>query len=259
MRRVLTAFVVAATCMLPLAPTLARAPVPPVKPVVSSKKPNWNMHISGRTVRVHAVTPDTPGPWPTVMLLHGASGLGDGYLIWPVARALAKRGIASAIVQYFDCLPDQVGRKGAVRYFGKRETMLEQAVDQLLRHPNVRGPAIGIYGYSLGGFHGLALAGTDNRISAVVSLAGALPRHVDGNELETAAPVLLVHGKRDRIVPYSRAEETVNAWQRHGRPVRLISLPTAGHVPRGRERDRIVAASVDFLARNLALQIAKLP
>jgi dienelactone hydrolase len=259
MRRVLTAFMVVATCLLPLAHSHARVPLPPAKPLVSNKKPNWNMQIGGRTVRVHAITPETPGPWPTVMLLHGASGLGDGYLIWPVARALAKRGIASAIVQYFDALPDRVGRKGSVQYFAKRESMLEDAVDQLLAHPNVRGPAIGIYGYSLGGFHGLALAGTDRRINAVVSLAGALPRHVSSDELDRAAPVLLLHGTSDRIVPYARAQETVAAWKRHGRSVRLLSLPKTGHVPRGRERERIIAASVDFLAQNMALQMARLP
>ena len=138
----------------------------------SAPAKDWSVRVDGRLVPVHVVQPKTPPPWPTAMLLHGSSGLGRGYLVWPVAYALAARGVASAVVEYFDALPDQVGHKGAVQYFSVRERQLDAVVDGILAQPEVMGPQIGVYGYSLGGFHGLALAVTNPRVAAVVSLAG---------------------------------------------------------------------------------------
>ena len=216
----------------------------------------WTLAVASRSVPVHLVRPATPPPWPTVMLLHGASGLGRGYLIWPVARALAARGVAAAVVEYFDAMPDQIGRKGAVRHFSARERLLNNIVDGILAQPEVLGPQIGVYGYSLGGFHGLALAATDRRIAAVVSLAGGLPRHVQQSRLGRAAPVLLVHGSKDTIVPFSRASETVAAWQTYGRPIRLMTLPGTGHVPRGQERTQLSVVAADFLAKEMLFRTA---
>jgi dienelactone hydrolase len=258
MRWMLVLFFVLAACSQPTERLSAKIPVPQAKPSAAMAKPNWDMRVQGRTVKVHVVTPKSPGPWPTVMLLHGASGLGRGYMIWPVAKALADRGVAAAVVQYFDAMPKQISRKGAVRYFEKREVQLDMMVNQLLAQPQVRGPAIGVYGYSLGGFHGLALAGTDPRVAAVVSLGGGLPRHVPSSNLRLASPALVVHGRRDRIVPFSRALETVTAWKRYKRPIRLMGLSKTGHVPRGADRDRVIKASADFLAKELVLQLALL-
>jgi len=258
MRWLFAVLLILAACSQPTERLSAAKPIPPTKPSVLSAKPNWDMRVQGRAVKVHVVTPKSSGPWPTVMLLHGASGLGDGYMIWPVAEALAERGVAAAVVQYFDAMPNKIRRKGAVRYFEKREAQLDEMVDQLLAQRLVRGSAIGIYGYSLGGFHGLALAGTDPRVAAVVSLGGGLPRHVPSANLRQASPALVVHGKRDRIVPFSRASETVSAWKQYKRPIRMLGLPKTGHVPRGANRDRIVKASADFLARELVLQLAQM-
>ncbi len=222
----------------------------------SAPAKDWSVRVDGRLVPVHVVQPKTPPPWPTAMLLHGSSGLGRGYLVWPVAYALAARGVASAVVEYFDALPDQVGHKGAVQYFSVRERQLDAVVDGILAQSEVMGPQIGVYGYSLGGFHGLALAVTNPRVAAVVSLAGGLPRHVPLSRIERASPVLLVHGTRDKIVPFARAAETQAAWRRHGRPVRLLALQDIGHVPRGADRAQLVEAAADFIAKELFYRTA---
>lgn len=240
------------------APLTDAAPSVASAPDVSAESPDWTMAVEGRTVRVQVVTPDSAPPWPTVMLLHGASGLGRGYMIWPVAQALAKRGVAAAVVRYFDALPDEVHRKGAVRYFQRRERLLGEMVDQLLAKPEVMGPEIGVYGYSLGAFHGLAMAAKDRRIAAVAALAGGLPRHVPAKAVERAAPVLLVHGTRDRIVPYSRTKEAEAVWRRFGRPASVLRLQNTGHVPRPVDRQRLASVAADFLAKELLLQVAAL-
>ncbi len=246
-----------ALCLL----SAACAPVsePPTAPQQAAVLPDWNMTIEGHSVRVHLVAPDTPPPWPTAMLLHGASGLGRGFMVWPVADALAERGVAAAVIEYFDALPDNVPRKGAVRHFERRERLIGQMVNHLLIKPEVMGPEVGVYGYSLGAFHGLALAAKDPRIAAVAALAGGLPRHVPVSAVARAAPVLLVHGTRDRVVPYSRARETEMAWQTHGRPASVLQLKNTGHVPAPTDRKRLAAIAADFLAKELLFQVASLP
>jgi dienelactone hydrolase len=194
-----------------------------------------------------------------VMLLHGASGMGRGFMVWPVAEALAERGVASAVVRYFDALPTKVRRKGAVRYFEKREGQLSEMITQLQARPEVQGPEIGVYGYSLGAFHGLAMAAQDPRIAAVAALAGGLPGHVPAAAVERAAPVLLVHGSRDRIVPYKRTKQAEAVWRRYGRPVSVMKLAKTGHVPQPADRLRFANLAADFLAKELLFQIASLP
>jgi dipeptidyl aminopeptidase/acylaminoacyl peptidase len=49
------------------------------------------------------------------------------------------------------------------------------------------------------------------------------------------APLLLVHGQRDRRVPVEQSERMFAALSRHERPCELLSLPGVGHVIRGRE------------------------
>jgi dienelactone hydrolase len=193
------------------------------------------------------------------MLLHGASGLGRGFMVWPVANALAERGVAAAVVEYFDALPDDVRRKGAVRHFEQRERLIGQMVNRLLAKPQVLGPEIGVYGYSLGAFHGLALAAKEPRIAAVAALAGGLPWHVPPSALARAAPALLVHGTRDRVVPYSRTREAEVAWRQHGRPASIMALKNTGHVPSPADRERLAAVTADFLAKELLFQVASLP
>ncbi len=49
------------------------------------------------------------------------------------------------------------------------------------------------------------------------------------------APLLLVHGQRDRRVPVEQSERMFAAMARRERPCELLSLPGVGHVIRGRE------------------------
>ncbi|MCA8927480.1 MAG: dienelactone hydrolase family protein [Alphaproteobacteria bacterium] len=235
-------------------PEASRAPA-----AVAHARFDWNMVVDGRRVRVHVVAPNTPPPWPTVMLLHGASGLGRGFMVWPVANALAERGVAAAVVRYFDAMPASVKRKGAIPYFQLRERQLSNMVDQLLVRPEVMGPELAVYGYSLGAFHGLGMAATDPRIAAVVALAGGLPRNVPASAVERAAPVMLVHGTRDRIVPYARTREAEAVWRHYGRPVSVMKLKNTGHVPRPADRKKMANLAADFLAKELQLQVAELP
>lgn len=67
-----------------------------------------------------------------------------------------------------------------------------------------------------------------------------------------APPFLLAHGTADPVVPHSQSEALASALRGAGVPVRLVSVPEAGHVFRGCEDiDAIVHMSVDYLAEKL--------
>lgn len=217
----------------------------------------WNVRYEGRTVRVHVITPSQgTGPWPLAIVLHGASGLGRGHLIWPMAQALADRGVAAAVVRYYDGLPARTSRKQSIQLFAQREKILDRVIGSLLRSNLVEGDKIGVFGYSLGGFHAIALAAKDNRIAAAVSLAGGLSGHISQVAVEDAAPLMLIHGTGDRIVPYRRSRITRAVWHKAGQPVTLVSMQSAGHVPYGKTREQAFETAADFIAKELQLALA---
>ncbi len=217
----------------------------------------WSVRYQGRTVRVHVITPSKgAGPWPLAMVLHGASGLGRGHLLWPMAQALADRGVAAAVVRYYDGLPARTSRKQSVHLFVQREKILDRVIGSLLRHNLVEGDKIGVFGYSLGGFHAIALAAKDNRIAAAVSLAGGLSGHISRPAVADAAPLMLIHGTGDRIVPYRRSRITRAVWQEAGQPVTLVSMRSAGHVPYGKAREHAFETAANFIAEELQMALS---
>lgn len=212
----------------------------------------WTVRYHGHNIRVHVFTPPgDPGPWPVALVLHGASGIGRGHMIWPLAEEIASHGVAAAVVRYYDGLPDRTRRKQSVRWFAEREQILERVISNLLVRKQVKGDRVGVFGYSLGGFHAIGLAATDSRIAAAVSLAGGLSGHIPDIAVEDAAPLMLIHGTRDRIVPYRRSMIARAAWRQAGQPATLVELPNIGHVPHGSTRDHAFSIGAEFVAEKL--------
>lgn len=215
----------------------------------------WKVRYQGHNIRVHVITPQTAGPWPLALILHGASGVGRGYMYWPMAEELADRGIAAAVVRYYDGLPARTKRKQSPRIFTQRERILNHVINNLMRRSQVKGDVLAVYGYSLGGFHTMALAAKDSRIAAGVSVAGGLSGHIPHTEVKDAAPLLLIHGTRDRIVPYRRSVIARSAWRKSGQNAQLMPMTNVGHVPYGIVRERTFVAAADFIEEHLMAAI----
>jgi dipeptidyl aminopeptidase/acylaminoacyl peptidase len=81
----------------------------------------------------------------------------------------------------------------------------------------------------------VGLGGTPEQQPELYRDRSPLRRLDDADARERGAPLLLVHGQRDRRVPVEQSERMFAAMARRERPCELLSLPGVGHVIRGRE------------------------
>jgi dipeptidyl aminopeptidase/acylaminoacyl peptidase len=65
------------------------------------------------------------------------------------------------------------------------------------------------------------------------------------------APVLLIHGRDDTVVPYEQSEVMADALKRQGKSVELVTLKHEDHwLSRSATRQQMLEASVAFLKKN---------
>ncbi len=122
-------------------------------------------------------TPATPGPWPTILVIHGGGFRGGGPASGAIcARDLAAAGYLALSIEYrlapTGSLPGQVsdGR------FPQQSDDVKMAVRAARSDPRCNGQ-VGAVGGSAGGYHAAFVATTgsygDDRIDVGVSLSGA--------------------------------------------------------------------------------------
>src|SRR3954469_14095140 len=152
----------------------------------------------GNRIGADHFEPTTPGPHPSVIVLHGAGGtFFDGPDMRRMSRELAAAGNDVYFVHYFNRTATWFGLDaGMQKNFSTWLPTVKDAIKWVRRRNPGSGP-IGLYGYSLGGFLALA-AGSDNPdVGAIVEQAGGL---WNGNErlIGRMPPLLLVHGSEDK-------------------------------------------------------------
>jgi dienelactone hydrolase len=218
-----------------------------------------------RKVRIEVLRPDNDERRPAILILHGASGMGDGTFYRGAAEIFAERGYVTFIPHYLEPAAAQPGTKGGkntkaqkgkvardpkpdgnVRAgFAAQDQILRDALDFIANYRYVDSSRIGVFGMSLGGFHALNLSSRDYRISAVVDMSGAL-RGNNFPESEHIAPTLALHGAKDSIVPVSRAKSLAAYLKSRGIPHELTIYPDQGHFFRGRAQHDAFQRSVIF-------------
>ncbi|NXD22663.1 ACOT5 thioesterase, partial [Spelaeornis formosus] len=111
-------------------------------------------------IRATLFLPPGDDAFPGIIDIHGAGG----GLFEPRASLLANHGFATLALAYyqFEDLP-QKPRELHLEYF-------EEAVNYMMQHPQVKGPGIGLLGFSKGGEMSLAMAAFLKNIKAVASL-----------------------------------------------------------------------------------------
>ena len=249
--------------------------LPPARQIAYGDHPDQvgNLHL-----------PIGEGPWPTAVLIHGGFWKWgwDRTLMTPLARDLARRGIAAWNVEY-----RRVGQEGG----GWPGTLEDAAaaLDVLAELGDVDLDRIVTVGHSAGGHLAVWLAGRHRlrpdapgalpcvRPKAAVSQAGVLdlvraaaaglgggactallgggPDDVP-DRYAAASPaalipigvsVLLVHGGRDEIVPASQSHTYADAARAAGDSVEVVDLPGADHFDLVEPEDPAWAAVVERL------------
>ena len=82
---------------------------------------------------------------------------------------------------------------------------IRDAVTYIAERPGVDARRIGVLGVSLGGYLAVALGIEDRRMRAVIELSGGLPLGWEDRVAQGMAPVLILHGAADTVVPVSEA------------------------------------------------------
>lgn len=244
----------------------AQAPIrPALGPHLVSQRTDYVS--GGRPVVVEIVRPDDDERRPAVLILHGASGIGDGAFYRSAAEMFAEHGYVTFLPHYLEAArakPSKAHTKtaassrthaeevpGSIRAgFPQQEQILRDAVDYAAHSPYVDSSRIGVFGLSLGGFHALTLSSRDGRIAAVVDMSGALR----GNALPETnhlAPTLELHGANDPIVPVSRARALAGTLKQLGVPYELKIYPTQGHFLRGKAQEDAMERAASFFGTYL--------
>jgi pimeloyl-ACP methyl ester carboxylesterase len=192
----------------PIAPPPTRATVPVE---AGERIRSDDREIAGLDTLV--VRPVRSGPWPLVVFVHGAGAPPELYR--PFLEPIAAAGhvvVAPAMPGSYDhadfsallSLPFQPGR-------------VRQLVTAVTTGPDAIGAAdadeIVLMGHSLGAMTALATAFNtccdDGRFDGVVALAGRMAEYPGGTFRTGAAPLLLVHGDADEVVPYGSSLESL--------------------------------------------------
>ncbi|MFI5361810.1 MAG: alpha/beta hydrolase family protein [Elusimicrobiota bacterium] len=200
------------------------------------------------------LSPSGTGAAPAVLMLHGFPGVLKNE---DIAAELCRRGLTVFMPYYGGCWgsPGRFSVRGA---FDDARTALRL----LSRYRQVDARRIGIFGYSLGGWAALRVA-SEQPLAAVAVLAPAVPH---GNEsgdarylrrhakavniaslrgaweeyaaearrdrperyipLISPAPLLIVQGLKDRLVP---PDLTAGLWAHAPQPKKLVAFPDEDH------------------------------
>lgn len=245
---------------------------PPARPALGphlvSRRDKYESE--GIPVVIEVLRPDDDERRPAVLILHGASGIGDGAFYRGAAEIFAERGYVTFLPHYLDAAravrpkiatkhakapAKRAGGKlpqdGSIRAgFPRQEQILRDAVDYIAANPYVNPTRIGVFGLSLGGFHALTLSSRDGRIAAVVDMSGALRGNV-APESNHLAPTLELHGAHDPIVPVARARALASTLERLGVPHEVKIYPNQGHFLRGKAQEDAMERAAAFFGTYL--------
>uniref|UniRef100_A0A672TX74 ACOT5 thioesterase n=1 Tax=Strigops habroptila TaxID=2489341 RepID=A0A672TX74_STRHB len=131
-------------------------------------------------------------PFPGIIDIHGYTG---GGLFEHRASLLANHGFATLALAYYryEDLP-QEPTEIHLEYF-------EEALNYMLQHPQVKGPGVGLLGYSKGADLCLAMAAFLKNITAVVSLNGSMAiTIVPLCYKDKTIPVLAIDEQRVKVI-----------------------------------------------------------
>ncbi|MGH3549104.1 MAG: dienelactone hydrolase family protein [Pseudonocardiaceae bacterium] len=175
----------------------------------------------------YLATPSTPGPWPGMIVIHDAMGMGQD--VRNQAEWLAGEGFLSVAPDLFfwgrplACLRKAFG--DMKRRTGQTFDDVEAVRAWVTRQPGCTGQ-IGVIGFCIGGGFALLLA-PDRGFSAASVNYGTVPKDAE-RLLAGACPMVGSFGGRDRTLR-GAADRLDNALSKTGVTRDVKEYPAAGH------------------------------
>ena len=173
----------------------------------------------GKPVAEFHCAPTGAGPFPVVIMLHGAGPRGAGSIDFEDwCTSLADHGYYAEFVEYYS----QTGETFTVDEIANAmPTCLDEihsGIDALKQNSAVDSKRVALMGFSLGAILSLSYAATyPGEIAAIVEYYGLFPKELV-DRAATLPPVLILHGAADWVVPVSAARDLDALLDQHGRP-----------------------------------------
>lgn len=205
----------------------------------------------GRPIGVEVFAPASGVARPGILMLHGADGLTSHSQYRSGAAAIAAAGYAVFLVHYLDRTAER--RASFATVFQNFPAWLETVRDALAfvaRHPAAQPDRVGVVGVSLGAALGLAVAGSEPRIRALIDYFGPLPQGAVSPR-QRLPPTLILHGAADPVVPVANAYAIEALLKEQGTVYEMKIYPGQGHGFRGAEQRDATARVLAFLERHL--------
>lgn len=187
-------------------------------------------------VTIEQYNPLTRGSHPAVMVVHGGGGPEGDWRHSGIIEALVAAGYCVFVPHYFDS-GGKWTPSTTQQQFPSYIRTLNDATRYIAQQPGVDNKGVGVVGLSLGGYLVLGLAEEvrshppplrSPQIKAVVEFYGGMPEFAAAR-MTTMAPVLILHGARDNIVPAEKAHELEELLKQKNVPFEVQIYPEQGH------------------------------
>lgn len=198
------------------------------------------------------------GKRPAVLLLHGRNGLDRFRSHYEdVARAIAASGLDAYLLSYYDDADSREAVQGdaAARqaFFNRRVAdwarLVRDCVGDILADGRCSG-AVGLVGFSQGGFLATLAAGQDPRIACFVVFYGGIPS-LFSDRITRLPPLLELHGDADTVVPLATGKALADRARGLGQTAEMVVFPRAGHGFSGPDAERAKDRTLAFLKKQL--------
>jgi carboxymethylenebutenolidase len=182
-------------------------------------------------------TPDGPGPFPTVLLMHTSFGLTEtdkGYCL-----KLAREGFICIVPAFLLAHGNLRGNLRQLSFTTAAQEIYDDFVEvigELNRLPKAKPGAVGAIGFSNGGYFALWLAAT-RQVKAGISYYGALQGAGTDNKLTRfentftaqSSPVMVLSGQDDSTIGIQVVHHFIGILKRKGAPYEAKIYPDAEH------------------------------
>ncbi len=181
-----------------------------------------------------------------IMLLHGSGGLGSEFEMFRrQARRFTAQGYWVVMPSYFSDSANPAQTDDVDWWL----TAVTDAAAWTAALPGVDPERLGALGYSRGGYLAGEAAVQGTTIKAVVGVASA--GNVEPGNIVRRPEVLLIHARRDPVIPRERTTRWARILREHDIPVETVVLPVDRHSFDAEEWDGIFERADGFFRRIL--------